>query len=377
MGERKRIGLVYNYSEKWIAGSYYILNIIKALNHLPDEEKPVLVIFTRERNGLQYVEEINYPRLSFYFYKIFTNPFAVAINKVARLAGLGNLVYDHNPAKLVSSLYPSHWNISGFKKNYFWIPDFQEDYYPQYFTPQEVAQRKKGQLAISRSRDVVVFSSADARNDFTRLYPGHTCTLKVLNFASVLSNSYQKKSIEQLLVKFGIQTPYLIAPNQFWQHKNHLLILKAVNELKQKGLSYTILFTGNEHDYRNKEYVTTLKKYCSDNGIEKYILFLGFIDRDEQLQLINHSVAVVQPSLFEGWSTVVEDAKALNKYLILSDLPVHTEQAKYNVSFFDRTSHTDLARKIEEVIVAAPPEVKKNYDDHIDKFGREFLEIFN
>ncbi len=45
--------------------------------------------------------------------------------------------------------------------------------------------------------------------------------------------------------------------------------------------------------------------------------FLGFIDRGEQLQLMKNSIAIVQPSLFEGWSTVVEDTKAMQSCNII------------------------------------------------------------
>ena len=45
--------------------------------------------------------------------------------------------------------------------------------------------------------------------------------------------------------------------------------------------------------------------------IKKYISILGFISRQDQLSLMRDAIAVIQPSLFEGWSTVVEDCKAI------------------------------------------------------------------
>ena len=42
---------------------------------------------------------------------------------------------------------------------------------------------------------------------------------------------------------------------------------------------------------------------------------------------MRQSVAVLQPSLFEGWSTTVEEAKSIGKTILLSDIPVHREQA--------------------------------------------------
>ena len=59
---RKRIGLIYNYSEEWIAGSYYILNIIKAVNKLDDHLKPSFYIF-HNNTDLSELEKINYPYL--------------------------------------------------------------------------------------------------------------------------------------------------------------------------------------------------------------------------------------------------------------------------------------------------------------------------
>ena len=57
------------------------------------------------------------------------------------------------------------------------------------------------------------------------------------------------------------------------------------------------------------------------------------------------SLAIVQPSLFEGWSTVVEDAKALNKLLIVSNIEVHKEQLQNSAAiFFDPDLHIDLAQ---------------------------------
>jgi glycosyltransferase involved in cell wall biosynthesis len=66
-------------------------------------------------------------------------------------------------------------------------------------------------------------------------------------------------------------------------------------------------------------------------------------------QLFRCAAAVVQPSRFEGWSTVVEDAKALGRPLIVSDLPVHVEQSHSAVSpfnFFKAGDAEDLAAKL-------------------------------
>jgi glycosyltransferase involved in cell wall biosynthesis len=52
---------------------------------------------------------------------------------------------------------------------------------------------------------------------------------------------------------------------------------------------------------------------------------------------------VLNPSLFEGWSTTVEEARSLGVPLILSDLAVHREQAGTEAVYFDRYSGAALA----------------------------------
>ena len=70
---------------------------------------------------------------------------------------------------------------------------------------------------------------------------------------------------------------------------------------------------------------------------------LGLIPYEHIAPLMVGSVAVLNPSLFEGWSTSVEEARALGVSMVLSDLPVHKEQAEGLAHFFCRTSAPSLA----------------------------------
>jgi glycosyltransferase involved in cell wall biosynthesis len=58
----------------------------------------------------------------------------------------------------------------------------------------------------------------------------------------------------------------------------------------------------------------------------------------------------VNPSRFEGWSTTVEEAKAVGTPMLLSDIPVHREQAPH-ADFFG----TDDAAAMADAIASASP----------------------
>ena len=132
--------------------------------------------------------------------------------------------------------------------------------------------------------------------------------------------------------------------------------------------------SGQLQDKFGSTYVNNIKSFVAQNNLNKCIKILGFIDRSEQLRLMKESYAIIQPSLFEGWSTVVEDAKAMNKFIFLSNLPVHKEQSPVNACYFDPHDIDDLTKKMLNTEITS---VKVNYQKNILAFGESFLSIIN
>lgn len=95
------------------------------------------------------------------------------------------------------------------------------------------------------------------------------------------------------------------------------------------------MFTGNLEDYRNPEYINELKAIMETEPVAGSIRLLGFVERTEQLCIMKNAAFIVQPSLCEGWGTVLEDAKVLDKAVLLSDIPVHREQKNEKCTLFD------------------------------------------
>lgn len=165
--------------------------------------------------------------------------------------------------------------------------------------------------------------------------------------------------------------------NQFWQHKNHRTILEAIRLLKDKNLSFQVIFTGKNFDHRNPEYFEGLQKFITTYQLERWTNFVGFIDRKVQLCLGQNAISYIQPSFFEGWSTTVEDAKYLNQYVLLSDIPVHREQLNYNVSFFNPVNPEELADKMEEGVRKGFMKHKADYLENIISYGNDIIDTFS
>ncbi|MEI7737069.1 MAG: glycosyltransferase, partial [Ferruginibacter sp.] len=174
---------------------------------------------------------------------------------------------------------------------------------------------------------------------------------------------------------YGLTEKFILSPNQFWMHKNHQVILDALLLLQQEQFNCKIVFTGKEFDHRNPDYVNGLKAFVEKNQLGDLVKFLGFIDRQDQLQLMQLSKAVLQPSKFEGWSTVVEDAKALNKPIIASAIPVHREQLGAKGYFFECDDAASLATLLKKIFESELPEPDYHYEVDCRQFAEDFYQL--
>lgn len=377
MVERKQITFIYRYHTDWIGGTYYILNLIKALNLLPEEKKPLVVILTDsasrfDRNIYPYMQLIEIS-FSLSIIKRLVNKFSYNIFQ-------SNLFKINLKRLSVKNIYPltSEFLVSDSQRGIFWIPDFQEFYLPHFFSKTEIKARKANHNYIVRKNYPVVFSSQTAKADFNRFFPENNNETTVLKFRSFINNDFENISLSTLKEEYGITKPFFIVPNQFWKHKNHFVVLKAVKQLVEDGINnFQVVFTGKEYDHRYPKYSSELRNYVHENKISGYVRFLGFIDREKQLKLMKSAMCVIQPSLFEGWSTVVEDVKALGQRIILSDITLHKEQIQDNVNFFDPYSVNDLIKNMNYVINFKPNAIAFDYEAQKIKVAEEVLNMIS
>src|SRR5690606_7479795 len=78
--------------------------------------------------------------------------------------------------------------------------------------------------------------------------------------------------------------------------------------------------------------------------------------------LMRKSVAIINPSLFEGWSTTVEEAKSLGKSILLSSIAVHLEQAPKRGLYFTPHDPNELATLLIKTLTAYSLGTEKAYE---------------
>jgi glycosyltransferase involved in cell wall biosynthesis len=379
MAEGKRVGIIYSYNEDWIGGAYYIQNLIRSLNYLPKREQIQLHILASDKRAFEELKKVTgYPKMKFISDSIHYNKMETFINRVSFRIMKKKLILKKMQLEWLFPLFDVPNHLKHINDLVFWIPDLQEKLLPDFFSEEEMKMRHDRYLNMIQLNHKIIFSSQSALNDFNTFYPDSKNEKKVLQFA-VVHPDLIKGDLKIVKEKYGIEGEYFFSPNQFWQHKNQIAIIEAVKILKDQGVDVKVVFTGKEYDYRNPEYTANLKQKVLDYRLEKEILFLGFIDRTDQLVLMKNAQAVIQPSLFEGWSTVVEDAKALNQTVIVSNIVVHKEQLEDRGYYFSPNNYNELANKIIDVIDNPVNKLRYDldYSENIKKFALNLTSLIN
>ena len=369
--------MIFSASDDWIGGTYYILNLINALKILPAKKQPEITIFSKNQSDFLFAKETGYPFIKF------RNPYITQRNFPERIIDkffitfTGKYIIDKRvSAKDIDVVFPANneWVYERVKKKIFWFPDFQHVVYPNFFSEQERKNRDFVLEEIANSNHSLLLSSFSAKLDWDALPFNKNCNVHIIPFA-VTHPPIDDIDITKTLFEFKINGNYFIISNQFWIHKNHMVVLKAALILKLENIFVQFVFTGKEDDYRHSGYFETIIDFISLNNLETHVKILGLIDRRKQLKLMQHANAVIQPSLFEGWSTVIEDAKLLGNKVIASNIEVHKEQLKDKGIFFDPSEETDLVDRIKECLKNNYVFKSNNYKSQLNSFATSFYEI--
>lgn len=373
---RLRLGILFYFSSQWMGGIIYIINIIRILDFLEDGEKPEILLFYRP--GLKkYVDDITYPYLTAVEWSF---PTILAGNIKSLLLQKNLFVNGILKKYTLDAVFPMHdfpvKTRTGVKLVSWWA-DHQHKHYPEFFSRSQVLSRNIRTKLILRNCNDLVVSSQDVLDDFKRYFKMRNgLKVHIFHFVSVIDN-LQQVQILDLKLKYNLPDKYFMISNQFHKHKNHKVLLLSLVKLKEMNKGLHFAFTGKFPAASDSPYLAELHKIIDDNELKSQVTMLGLISRSEQLELMRHSQAVIQPSLFEGWSTVIEDAKSLQVPVVASDLKVNIEQLGDEGIYFDPHNADELA-----AILADFPDRNLNdlyYEDYslrVKQAANEFLSIF-
>lgn len=373
-----KVAFIITPNVNWIGEFNYFKSLIGAINDLNEKIPVEFYVFTS--NDEKNFTQKKYPNINIIKSNILNSKGIFSfVKKILSFFFRGydpllTYLLKKNLIQVISHYKP----IKGFK-NITWFPDFQHVHFPNFFSKREILLRNKLYSYYLKHSDQLIVSSKSSKKDLIK-FQYKKKEINVLNFVPEID--FKKIKTKKYISKeININKKYIFTPNQFWVHKNHICIIEALKILKNKNLKIHCIFTGSNYDHRKPNHYENLRKKIEQYGLNDQIKYLGILQYNKIINLLYHSNIIINPSLFEGWSTVVEEAKILDKKIILSNLDVHIEQNPKKGIFFNPKNPKELADKIERSFLQNKKKSKdikkiiKNYKSQRYIFIKNYINI--
>ena len=377
-----RIAFTLIGGRNWTGGYNYLLNLLRVLSeHAPGEVHALLLA------GTDVGDEELGPFLTIPDCEVHRTPL---MNESQRTAlqlrclvlgadpGIQEILRHHRIDLVFESALFLGWRLR--VPAIAWIPDLQHRFLPHLFSRSAWLKRELGFRAQVASGRFIMVSSEDTRSHLERLYPRAAGRVRAVRFAVKPGRAASAHELQTVREHYGLPDRFFFMPNQFWAHKNHLLVIQALELLFTQGECPIVVASGKQLDPRSPGHFDSVRRRVHASALETHFRMPGLVPYEHVHTLMQAATALVNPSLFEGWSTTVEEARANGVPMLLSELAVHREQAGDEAFYFGLADAAGLASALrrfdperlgsrEERRERAAGEAVKR----MQKFAQEFL----
>jgi len=225
--------------------------------------------------------------------------------------------------------------------------DLQHVHLPQFFTKR---QRQGRQHAYGYHADAATYVSVASqwgKQDYVRHYGIEPDKVAVIPMAAPTSLYVepQPADVDRVRARFTLPDRFLFYPAQTFPHKNHGRLIEALARIKsESGVSIPLVCSGRRNDY-----YPTIGATVSEAGLDNQVHFIGFVNEMELQCLYRMAVALVFPSLFEGWGLPITEAFNAGLPVACSNVTCLPEQVGDAALLFDPTSVTGIAGAVTHI----------------------------
>lgn len=311
---------------------------------------------------------------NFNFYKCFTKN--GGIKKIwRRYKQLKKIEKEINPDVTFTIFGPAYWkpkskHVIGFAYGHYIYPD--SPYFERLSFAEKIKLWVKKNIHVSLFKyeyDNIIVETEDAKNRIGK-YIG--IPEEKIN---VVSNTYNQVYDQSISTGFlpNEDKFQLLLLSSFYPHKNFEIIKNIATKLKIEGSE-------------NIQFVLTIEESKFDlffNGLEDYVINVGYQPIEKCPSLYDSADAVFFPSLLETFSAVYLEAMKMEKPIITSDLSFAHDICGDAALYFDPLNADDGLLQIKKLI--NDPPLKKSLiskgQERLQKFptanerAKKYLEI--
>lgn len=215
--------------------------------------------------------------------------------------------------------------------------------------------------SIKRARKIITVSEA-TKQEIIKHFP--TSSEKV----QVTYEGFDKSIVAKKTVHFDTQHPYFLYVGNAYPHKNLERLIEAFSMLKQTSVEPIRLVLVGKEDYFYKR----LKEAVKQLPFASSIIFYEKVNDVDLSLLYQHAVALVMPSLMEGFGLPAIEAMANECPVICSNIPSLREICSDVAEYFDPMDSEDMYRVLQGVLYA-----NKSYIDGKRTLGKSRIKMFS
>jgi glycosyltransferase involved in cell wall biosynthesis len=196
---------------------------------------------------------------------------------------------------------------------------------------------------ILKKTDLILSNSNHTKCDIERIYPFTSTKIKSI----LLGRNEKFKPVEnQMAIQhFQIRKPYFLCVGTIEPRKNHKTLLKAFEQYQLFNKRAAQLVITGGKGWKSDDFYQEIEKH----PFKKDIILTGYISEDFLLELYSHSLAMIYPSLYEGFGFPILEALSSGTICISSNTSSMPEVGGDAALYFNPLETSELLELMKKV----------------------------
>ncbi|MEE8525084.1 MAG: glycosyltransferase, partial [Thermoanaerobaculia bacterium] len=229
------------------------------------------------------------------------------------------------------------------------VHDLQYQAYPEFFSSEERATRDRDFRRAVEVADRIVTVSEYVRHtvlDSSGLDAGRVVAIH--NGLAQQLPEMAADRVDEILARHGLERGrFLLYPANFWPHKNHRMLLAAYGRFRHRrpDAAIKLVLTGADRPDPGP-----ILDAARGMGLGDAVVYPGFVPEDELMVLMRSCLALIFPSLYEGFGMPVVEAMACGRPVLASNAASIPEVAGDAALLFDPRKPEEITAAVERLV---------------------------
>jgi len=213
-----------------------------------------------------------------------------------------------------------------------------ERQFPEAGSRKEYNSREKHYSRMCKKASGILVDSGLGKQQLIESYHVPESKVHVLPFIAP-KYIYETKKCNSL--KYNLPQKYLFYPAQFWEHKNHKSLVRAISLIIAKLPDFKMVFVGSPNNG-----FTSLNNLIKKLGLQKVFIFLEQVPDEQMKELYTNARALIMPTFFGPTNIPPLEAFACGCPVAVSNIYGMPEQVGDAGLLFNPRSDVEIADTI-------------------------------